>query len=221
MADVTSLLDADDMSSKLKGSVSAERLLELAQAGLVPHYDVDGNVMFGPGETKEWVNHNLVVRRPGRHIGNSIVTVVDVMAPSKKRDCIPVELSAIAGMLIPLGITSAESVAMPGVYFLCHKSKVVYVGQSVNVFGRVGAHIGNKTFDAVWFIRVPQSDLDFVEGALIRTLKPKYNHDKQGRLVAPTGRYTSAGQSVEYAESVECVHAVVGCAKEATDGTHP
>lgn len=216
MADITSLLDAEAMAEKLKGSVSSERLLELAVSGLVPHYDVDGSVMFGPGETKEWINHNLVVRRPGRHIGNSIVTVIDVMAPTKTRNSIPVELSAIGGMLIPLSIQSAESVALSGVYFLCHGAKVVYVGQSANVFGRVGAHIGNKTFDAVWFIRVPQSDLDFVEGELIRTLKPKYNHDKQGRIVAP-GTWKLA----EYAESIECVRAVTGSDKEATDGTHP
>ncbi len=215
MADVTSLLDADGMAEKLKGTFSSERLLELASCGLIPHYDVDGTVMFGPGETKEWINHNLVVRRPGRHIGNSIVTVVDVMAPSKKRDSIPVELSAIAGMLIPLGLQSAESVGVPGVYFLCHNAKVVYVGQSVNVLSRVGAHIGNKTFDSVWFVRVPPTDLDFVEGELIRTLKPKYNHDKQGRIVAP-GKWKSA----EYAESVECVGAVIGTREEATDGTN-
>lgn len=217
MADVTSLLNAEAMSQKLKHSISPDRLLELAASGLVPHYDVDGAVMFGPGETKEWINHNLVVRRAGRHIGNSIVTVVDVMAPSKKRDSIPLELSAIAGMLIPLGVQSAESVGIPGVYFLCHNAKVVYVGQSVNVMGRVGAHIGNKTFDAVWFIRVPQSDLNFVEGELIRTLKPKYNHDKAGRIVAPTGKFTDK-HSCEYAESLECVSAVAGFCKEAKDG---
>ena len=205
MADIVSLLDADDMSEKLKGAVSSERLLELAGSGIIPHYNVDGNVMFGPGETKEWVNHNLVVRRPGKHIGNGIVTIVDVMAPSKRFDTIPTELSAIAGMLIPLSIQSAESVGVPGVYFLCHKVKVVYVGQSVNVLQRVGAHMGVKTFDAVYFIRVPPSDLDFVEGELIRTLKPKYNFDKAGRIVSPSGRRSACDP---HEESLACVSAV-------------
>jgi hypothetical protein len=213
MADVTSLLNAEAMSEKLKNIVSADRLLELASCGMVPHYDVDGNVMFGPGETKEWLNHNLVVRKAGRHLGNSILTVVDVMAPSKSRDSIPLELSAIAGMLIPLSIQSAESVGLPGVYFLCHEGAVVYVGQSVNVFGRVGAHIGVKTFDSVWFVRVPQSDLDFVEGQLIRTLKPKYNHDKKGRIIAP-GTFKPA----ECDESIQCVAAVAGWPSEESDG---
>ena len=213
MAEVTSLLDAEAMSDKLKNIVSAVRLLELASCGMVPHYDVDGAIMFGPGETKEWLNHNLVVRRAGRHLGNSILTVVDVMAPSKSRDSIPVQLSAIAGMLIPLAIQSAESIGIPGVYFLCHEGAVVYVGQSVNVFGRVGAHIGAKTFDSVWFVRVPPSDLDFVEGRLIHTLKPKYNHDKKGRIIAP-GTYRPA----ECDESIQCVAAVAGCPAEDTDG---
>jgi hypothetical protein len=214
MADLSSLLTAESMSEKLRHVVSADRLLELAACGSIPHYDVDGSVMFGPGETKEWLNHNLIVRRPGRHIGSAIVTIVNVMAPSKKRDAIPVELSAIAGMLIPLGVQGAESIGVPGVYFLCHRGTVVYVGQSGNVLGRVGAHIGDKTFDSTWFVRVPQSDLDFVEGQLIRTLKPKYNHDKKGRVIAP-GTYRHA----VYAESIECVEAITGSLTEATDGT--
>lgn len=205
MADIASLLSADEMSEKVKGVISPERLLELAQSGILPHYNVDGQTLFGSGETKEWLNHNLVVRRPGRHVGHSIVTVVEVTAPSKDHKSIPVSLSAIAGALIPLSVQSSEALPIPGVYFLCHKRQVVYVGQSVNVFGRVGAHIGNKTFDAVWFVRVPQSDLDFVEGELIRTLRPKYNFDKKGGLVAPN----SFGESW-HDESIEFVSAVRG-----------
>lgn len=185
MADVCSLLTAEEMSSKLKGVVSAERLLELASAGMAPHYLVDGDVMFGAQETREWTNHNLVVRRPGRHLGDGMLTIVNVAAsPSSSAD-VPAELRGIAGMLIHLPVASAESVGVPGVYFLCHDNRVVYVGQSVNVLGRVGAHIGEKTFDRIYFARVPMSDLDYVEGCLIAQLRPKYNHSKTGRLVMP------------------------------------
>ena len=203
MADTTSLLSAEEMSEKLKGTLSASRLLELANAGLLPHYDVDGSVLFGAGETKEWLNHNLVVRRPGRHIGDSLVTVVEVTAPAKDHGSIPCELAAIAGALIPLSVQSSESVPIPGVYFLCHNKKVVYVGQSAKLPGRVGAHVGDKTFDTVWFIRIPKSDLDYVEGELIRTLRPKYNFDKKGGLVAPN----SHGESWSH-DSIQCVSAV-------------
>jgi hypothetical protein len=202
------------MSHKLKRSVTPERLLELAESGLAPHYTVDGQVMFGPGETKEWVNHNLISRRPGKHIGNGIVTIVNVSSQEKRPDAIPVELAAITEMLIPLSIQSVESIGVPGVYFLCHQQKVVYVGQSVNVFQRVGAHIGVKSFDSVWFIRVPPTDLDFVEGELIRTLQPKYNHDKLGRIVAPGN-----SADCDYEQSIACVRAVRNSIEsEAMDG---
>ena len=147
MPDVMSLVDVHEMAKKLKQIVSPARLLELAENGFVPHYSVDGKVMFGPGETKEWIQHNLVVRRPGRHIGNGIVTIVNVANSGKDKHDVPVELSAIAGMLIPMSVESVESVGVPGVYFLCSNRKVVYVVQIVNVLGRVCAHIGNKTFD--------------------------------------------------------------------------
>lgn len=213
MADVTSLLSAQEMSEKLKGVLSPDRLVELTAAGLLPCYDVDGKTMFGAGETKEWINHNLVCRRPGRHVGNSLVTVVNVTSPKKDFDTVPQELAMIANSLIPICLQSSETAGMSGVYFLCHEKKVVYVGQSKNVFGRVGAHLGNKTFDCVWFVRVPQSDLDYVEGELIHVLKPKYNFDKRGEIVAPSG---SGGAMCD--ESVACVSLVRGTSSEEDDG---
>jgi hypothetical protein len=211
MASVESLLDASEMAEKIRGRVSADRLNELAASGLIPHYDVDGSVMVGVMETKEWINHNLVARMPGRHIGNSIVTVVDIMTPGKNSHLIPVEIATIAASLIPISLQSAESVPLSGVYFLCHEAKVVYVGQSGNVFQRVGCHLGVKTFDSVWFMRVPVSDLDFVEGELIRTLSPKYNITKGGRLVGPR---TS---SVKCKESIDSVRAVSALSEENPD----
>lgn len=189
MADATSLLTAEEMSQRLRGIVSPERLLELAEGQLAPHYIVDGSVMFGSSETKEWVNHNLVVRSPGKHVGDGVLRVINVMQAAGATDTPPMSLRAMAGSLVPLSIKSVETLGCPGVYFLCMDGAVVYVGQSVNVFGRVGAHIGNKTFDSVFFARVPASDLDFVEGSLIRLLKPKYNHSERGTLIAPTGMY--------------------------------
>jgi hypothetical protein len=50
----------------------------------------------------------------------------------------------------------------------------------------MGQHSGSKTYDFGYFIRVPLSDLDFVEKEFIRTLKPKYNFNKKkDRLVTP------------------------------------
>jgi hypothetical protein len=188
MPEATSLLTPEDMSERLRGVVSAERLIELAEGGFAPHYTVDGQVMFGCTETKEWVNHNLVVRHQGRHIGDGIITIVNVVSAESESPTVPISLRAMASKLIPISIKSAETVGCPGVYFLCHEGKVVYVGQSVNVFSRIGAHIGDKAFDSAFFVRVPKSELDYVEGALIRTLEPKYNgRSKNGKLVGPNG----------------------------------
>ena len=211
MADISSLLTAEEMSDKLKGTVSSERLLELSEAGIAPHYLVDGQVMFGAQETKEWANHNLVVRRAGRHLGGGLLTIVNVMpSPSCKAD-VPKTLCGIAGMLIQLPVASAEAVGVPGVYFLCHEESVVYIGQSVNVFGRVGAHIGDKTFDRIYFVRVPESDLNYVEGCLINQLQPKYNFSKDGRLVMPISVRAQQEASSQYEESNQIVVAVAGC----------
>jgi hypothetical protein len=197
MPEATSLLSPEDMSDRLRGVVSAERLVELADCGLAPHYTVDGKVMFGSTETKEWVNHNLVVRHKGRHIGDGIITIINVMPSAEESPPPPLSIRAMADKLIPVSIKSAETVGCPGVYFLCHEGEVVYVGQGKSVFGRMGAHIGDKTFDSVFFVRVPKSDLDYVEGRLIRVLEPKYNgRSKNGKLVGPIGYGEPSEESV-------------------------
>jgi hypothetical protein len=188
MASITSLISPKQMEMKLNGVVSAKRLLELAEAGACPHYTVDGEIMFGRDETKEWVNHNMVVRHPGKHLGDGIISLVNVLPPAIPCSDIPIELRVVAGSLIPMSLQSAEMTKIPGVYFLCSEGKVVYVGQSGNVGVRVGQHFGAKSFDTVFFIRVAPSDLDDVEGALIRKLTPKYNFSKDGRLIAPLPR---------------------------------
>jgi hypothetical protein len=189
------------MSVKLKGVLTEERLLELAKSQLIPHYEVDGFVYFGPQETKEWVTHNLVIRNAGKRFDAMTVTVANVLTAYPHEDgSVPLALRPLVGSLIPLSVASAETANMSGIYFLCHEKSVVYVGQSVNVFGRVGAHIGNKTFDRVFFVRVPKQDLDFVEGSLIRLLLPKYNHSKTGSIVSP--RFMDKGKD-------ECSNAIV------------
>lgn len=203
MPEATSLLSPEDMSDRLRGVVSAERLVELAEGGFAPHYTVDGEIMFGNTETKEWVNHNLVVRHQGRHMGDGIITILNVISPKQESPPAPLSLRAMADKLIPISIKSAESVGCPGVYFLCHEGQVVYVGQSVNVFSRIGAHIGDKAFDSAFFVRVPKSDLDYVEGALIRTLEPKYNgRSKTGQVIGPLGYGETSEESLMLVSSV-------------------
>lgn len=207
MASIGSLLTPEKMSAQLKGIVSAERLLELAESKLIPHCTIDEVVYFSAGETRKWLNENFVVRHEGVEIGNGLATIVKVVSPAIKKPAIPVELRAMSHLLIPMELESVESPPISGVYFLCSNEKVVYIGQSVNVANRVGTHFGFKTFDAVLFLRVPKSDLNYVEGAFIRALQPKYNWTKDGKnLLAPSG--CSWRDSQPSSGSVEMVNAM-------------
>lgn len=67
------------------------------------------------------------------------------------------------------------NVVKEGVYFLYDKDELVYIGQSDNLYRRIGQHIadGVKTFDR--FELYPTNDRIRLEGFLIRMFKPKYN----------------------------------------------
>jgi hypothetical protein len=184
---LTTLVTAEIMSQKLHNLVSEKTLLELAKSKIIPHYDIEDQIRFAITETKEWIEYNYVVRHPGQPIGEGLVTVVNVVSPSINDLEVPLELRAISNFLIPTNVHSLENISVfSGVYFLCHEGKVVYVGQSRHIHRRMGQHSGSKTYDFGYFIRVPLSDLDFVEKEFIRTLKPKYNFNKKkDRLVTP------------------------------------
>ena len=66
-------------------------------------------------------------------------------------------------------------VVTEGVYFLFDNKQLVYIGESDNIYRRIGQHIydGTKKFDS--FEIFPCNDRKKLEGFLIRTLKPKYN----------------------------------------------
>jgi len=73
-----------------------------------------------------------------------------------------------------------------GIYFLILEGQVVYVGQSLNSGSRLLEHLRemrrgkrrfaeSKKFDRVLFRRCSPSDLDRLERALIRLLRPRFN----------------------------------------------
>lgn len=67
------------------------------------------------------------------------------------------------------------NVVEEGVYFLYDKNELVYIGQSDNLYRRIGQHIAQKekVFDR--FEIYPTSDRIRLEGFLIKIFKPKYN----------------------------------------------
>ncbi len=65
-----------------------------------------------------------------------------------------------------------------GVYFLIKQDRIVYVGQSVNVFARIGTHQTDKDFDSIAWLPCDKGVLDKLESIYIHTLQPPLN----GRL---------------------------------------
>jgi hypothetical protein len=64
-----------------------------------------------------------------------------------------------------------------GVYFLCDRHRVLYVGQSINVFGRIQAHAieARVPFDRVFFVQMPEGELNEREKKFIHRFHPKFN----------------------------------------------
>lgn len=163
------------------GGISAERLIELANAGYMPHYRIDGGEpLFKISEVKSWVSSNLVSRHSGRPLAKTIRVVMPAPECSEPP---PDSLSDFKHLLQQIPTHDYQ----PGVYFLCQSSEVVYVGQSTSPAGRVGQHSnkGEIKFDRVYLLPVPQSELNDVESAFIRTIKPSQQGRVQGQIHAP------------------------------------
>lgn len=63
-----------------------------------------------------------------------------------------------------------------GVYFLVKGRRVVYVGQSVSVYSRIGQH-KSKDFDLFAFVPCDVTALDKIESLYIHVLRPPLNGD--------------------------------------------
>ena len=66
-----------------------------------------------------------------------------------------------------------------GVYFLICRDRVIYVGQSVNIFIRVYGHATDnyapKQFDRFCYIPCQQAELNILESLYIHVLRPELN----------------------------------------------
>lgn len=71
-----------------------------------------------------------------------------------------------------------------GVYFLVDSGKVVYVGQSVNVYARIAQH-HDKVFDSFAFIPCEKDMLNALESLYIHVLRPPLNGNMYGGKQAP------------------------------------
>lgn len=73
---------------------------------------------------------------------------------------------------------SIKACAVSGVYFLFKRKKLLYVGQSRNVFSRVGTHARKVKFDSFTYLEYPLHLLSKYEQHYIAKFQPPLN--KQG-----------------------------------------
>ncbi len=76
---------------------------------------------------------------------------------------------------------TSETDSVCGVYFLRDGKKIVYIGQSRNVYQRIAGHRKTKQFDGVDFLPCEKARLDELEGFFIRLLRPALNGHDEGR----------------------------------------
>ena len=74
-----------------------------------------------------------------------------------------------------------------GVYFLIRKGRVMYVGQSVNVFSRISAHAQERVFDRMAWLPCGAHEIDKLEATYIHLFRPDWNGDtgRGGSKTAP------------------------------------
>lgn len=78
---------------------------------------------------------------------------------------------------------ATQHVPRSGVYFLIDDGKIVYVGQSVDVFVRISHHVGAKKFDSYHVIDCLPESLRAMEDIYIKRLNPPLN--VAGRVRVP------------------------------------
>jgi hypothetical protein len=150
-------------------NVSAGRLKELADCGFAPCVRIDGGEpRFHKRDIIAWVKDNLYKIQHGRAMAGRLS--ISTQDPPPDTMSLPKCLRPLRDHLYDFG-----GITPSCVYFLIKESRVVYVGQSINLAARIGTHQQEKDFDRVVYMWVPESELDEVEGALIRALKPKLN----------------------------------------------
>lgn len=61
------------------------------------------------------------------------------------------------------------------IYFLINEGKIVYVGQSKNIFARIGDHIKSKSFDSYFVFSCQEENIDVMESFYIHKFNPELN----------------------------------------------
>lgn len=175
-----------DCKGKIKEIIGDDEVIQLAKDGICPHYIIinpltkEESIWFIASELNQWFEANFVKYRESGFVQDYIFIHFNKENYASDEG-IPLELSNIKELYhLPM----QNICTLPGIYFLCKKRKIKYIGQAVNITQRVITHINEriKDFDSVYFITCPINRLTELEYSLIRYLQPELN--KSGRAVA-------------------------------------
>ncbi len=164
---LTNLKTAQEVAEQVR--LSASRILELAEAMVLPHFRIDGGEpLFSVQNLKRYVRQYLTTTCAGAPLPLNLRPVV--LTPITRE--IPLALAAVQDRLF-------ECPAMdipPCLYFLVQSDMVVYVGQSRGLTARMVQHSQTgKQWDRAFFMPVPESELFRVEAQWIAALQPPLN----------------------------------------------
>jgi hypothetical protein len=162
------LRDASEAAKAI--GIDEQRLLDLADAQIAPHWRIDGGPpQFVLSELKDWAIRHLVKQYDGKPIPTKLLIVYE--AGTVNPQGLPKAIQELEGLRDVTELLQLRS----GIYFLCELGQVVYIGQSVNAASRIADHRNGKDFDRVLFLPWPRFDLSRIEAALIKVLRPPLN----------------------------------------------
>ena len=158
------------IAEDFKEYIEPERLKDLAIKGFVPCLiHESGYPVFKKQEVVDWIEKNIYVYSKGKQM-KPVVKIY----PHEDRPCIddiPEEISGISELK-----ECSFQIIPSCVYFLCDGTKILYIGQSKNLYPRLSQHIEDgKRFNRVLYFYVQPNELDSVEIKLIKALKPPLN----------------------------------------------
>ncbi len=152
--------------------ISAERILQLSRAQVLPHFRIDGGEpLFSVPILKAYVRRHLTVECEGAPLPLDLRPVV--LKPVT--ESVPIALSMVQERLRECPAIDVP----PCVYFLIDGETILYVGQSCNLPARLVQHsqIGRQ-WERALFLPVPELELLRVETHWIRALKPSWNRSR-------------------------------------------
>lgn len=185
MIDVNKLRTIGELKGKVTQLFSRQQILEMVDKKLIPHYILTNPltkteiILFDNTEINYWLTKHLKENRIDLEQELHFLCFDPSHFTFDATDKIPPALT----QLKRLYKLSKNHYGTPhGVYFLCKDEEVVYVGQAQNIRDRVQSHRSEKVkeFDSVYFILCHIDQLDQIETALIRHLRPKYNVSQNG-----------------------------------------